>query len=265
MKTILKTSSGLKQILMIGVFSLTALFFNSNSVNAQRPIKNIVLVHGAFADGSSWKAIYDILSKKGFNVSIVQNPLSSLKDDVAATNSVLNRQDGPAILVGHSWGGAVITEAGVHAKVAGLVYIAAFAPDKGETAGQWIGAAPAAPEAGFTPVDEFGLVYFEPSKFHGGFAADLSQAQSDFMATSQVPIKAHSFEEPIENVAWKTKATFGIVATQDKALHPDTERKMYQKANAKITEIKGSHAIFISKPLAVANVIIEAAQNSLYK
>ncbi|MES2457875.1 MAG: alpha/beta hydrolase [Bacteroidota bacterium] len=265
MKTILKTSSGLKQILMIGVFSLAALLFNSYSVNAQQRIKNIVLVHGAFADGSSWKAIYDILSKKGFHVSIVQNPLSSLKDDVAATKSVLNMQDGPAILVGHSWGGAVISEAGVHTKVAGLVYVAAFAPDKGETAGQWIGAAPAAPEAGFTAADEFGLVYFEPSKFHGGFAADLSQVQSDFMATSQVPIKVHSFEEAIENVAWKTKPTYGIVATQDKALHPDTERKMYQRAGAKITEIKGSHVIFISKPQAVANVIIEAAQNSLYK
>jgi pimeloyl-ACP methyl ester carboxylesterase len=265
MKTILRITSGLKQILMIAVFWSGPLLFTSMSANAQQPVKNIVLVHGAFADGSGWKAVYDILSKKGFHVSIVQNPLSSLKDDVVATNSVLNKQDGPAILVGHSWGGAVITEAGIHPKVAGLVYVAAFAPDKGETAGQWVGAAPAAPEAGFTAPDEFGLVYFEPSKFHGGFAADLSQAQSDFMAASQVPIKGHSFEEAIENVAWKIKPSYGIVATQDKALHPGTERKMYQRAGAKITEIRGSHVIFISNPQAVVNVIIEAAQHSLHK
>jgi len=265
MKTILRITGSLKQILMTAVICSGALLFNLTRVNAQQPFKNIVLVHGAFADGSGWRAVYDILSKKGFHVSIVQNPLSSLKDDVVATNSILNKQDGPAILVGHSWGEAVITEAGVHPKVAGLVYVAGFAPDKGETAGQWVEAAPAAPEAGFTAPDEFGLVYFEPSKFHSGFAADLSQAKSDFMAASQVPIQGHSFEEAIENVAWKIKPSYGIVATQDKALHPDTERKMYQRAGAKIIEIKGSHVIFISQPQAVANVIIEAAQHSLHK
>lgn len=265
MKTILRTPYGIKQILITVLLVSVALLFNALSSNAQEPVKNIVLVHGAFADGSGWKAIYDILTKKGYHVSIVQNPLSSLKDDVAATNSVLNTQDGPAILVGHSWGGAVITEAGVNPKVAGLVYVTAFAPDKGETAGQWVGAAPAAPEAGFTVPDDFCLVYFEPSKFHAGFAADLNKAQSDFMAVSQVPIKGHSFEEAIEQVAWKTKPSYGIVATQDKALHPDTQRKMYKRANAKITEIKGSHVIFISQPEVVAKVIIEAAQHAFHQ
>lgn len=264
MKTALsKTPGSINKILITALMLGAAILFNSNKVTAQQSVKNIVLVHGAFADGSGWKAVYDILTNKGFQVTIVQNPLSSLKDDVAATKSVLNRLEGPAILVGHSWAGAVITEAGVHPKVAGLVYVAAFAPDKGETAGQWVGAVSPDPEAGFTAPDEFGLVYFEPSKFHGGFAADLSKSQSDFMAISQVPIKGHSFEEPIEQVAWKTKPSYGIVATEDKALHPDTERKMYQRAKAKITEIKGSHVIFISQPEAVAKVIMEAAQHSL--
>lgn len=224
-----------------------------------QPIKNIVLVHGAFADGSGWKGVYDILVKKGYHVSIVQNPLTSLQADVAATTSVLDTQDGPAILVGHSWGGTVITEAGVHPKVAGLVYVAAFMPDQGESAGKWVAAAPPAPEAGFTKPDSLGFVYFEPSKFHSGFSADLSKAQSDFMNSSQVPIIGHCFEEPVSHVAWKTKPSYGIIPSADKALSPATERAMYTRAHAKITELTGSHVIFISQPQAVANVIIAAA------
>ena len=222
-------------------------------------VKNIVLVHGAFADGSGWKAVYDILTKKGYHVSIVQNPLTSLQNDVDATNSVINAQDSPVILVGHSWGGAVISQAGVNPKVTALVFVAAFVPDEGETAGKWIGAAPAAPEAGFSRPDQFGFVYYDPAKFHGGFAADLSQAQADFMRASQVPIIAKCFDTPLEAAAWKKKPSYGIVATEDKSLAPETERTMYQRARAKITELKGSHVIFISHPQEVANVIIAAA------
>jgi pimeloyl-ACP methyl ester carboxylesterase len=224
------------------------------------PVKNIVLVHGAFADGSGWKPVYDILTRKGYHVSIVQNPLTSLQADVDAATSVIDAQDGPVILVGHSWGGQVITQAGVNSKVAGLVYVAAFVPDKGKTAGKWVGAAAPAPEAGFTKPDQFGFVYFEPSKFHGGFAGDLSKAQSDFMNASQVPIIGKCFEEPVTEAAWENKPVYGIVATEDKALNPGTERTMYQRANAKITEIKGSHVVFISQPEAVAKVIIAAAE-----
>ena len=260
MKTQIKLLSTFKIYVLTALLVTLQLFSGTKSANAQNmPVKNIVLVHGAFADGSGWKSVYDILTKKGYHVSIVQNPLTSLKADVDATNSVIDAQDGPVILVGHSWGGAVITEAGVNPKVAGLVYIAAFMPDKGETAGQWVSAAPAAPESGFTKPDQFGLVYFDPAKFHGGFTGDLTKAQSDFMRDSQVPIIGHCFEEPVGQVAWKTKPSYGIVPTEDKALNPNTERAMYKRATANITEIKGSHVIFISQPDAVAKVIMDAS------
>lgn len=236
------------------------LSFGIGTARAQgAPVKNIVLVHGAFADGSGWKAVYDQLAKKGYHVSIVQNPLTSLAADVDAVNSVIDAQDGPVILVGHSWAGMVITQAGVHPKVAGLVYVAAFVPDQGETAGKWVGAAPAAPEAGFTKPDALGFVYFEPSKFHGGFCADLRQAQSDFMCASQAPIIGHCFEESVTQTAWKEKPSYGIVALQDKALNPQTERIMYERAHASITEVASSHVVFISHPEAVVAVIEKAA------
>lgn len=248
------------------LFAATALLIAQllggvKTANAQKaPVSNIVLVHGAFADGSGWKGVYDILTRKGYHVSIVQNPLTSLQADVDATNSIINQQDGPVILVGHSWGGMVITEAGNSPKVAALVYVAAFAPDSGETAGKLIGSAPQAPEAGFVMNDPYGLVYFDPAKFHSGFAADLSQEQSDFMAASQAPIIGKCFGEPATHAAWKTKPTYGIVPTEDKALNPEVERAMYKRANAKVIEIKGCHVIFISHPEAVANVIIAAAE-----
>lgn len=251
-----------KQIITVLLFAFTFLLPGWEKANAQgAKVKNIVLVHGAFADGSSWQSVYDILTKKGYHVSMAQNPLTSLQDDVEATNSIINAQDGPVVLVGHSWGGTVITEAGMNPKVASLVYISAFMPDAGETAGQWVAAAPAAPEAGFTEPDEYGFIYFEPSKFHNGFSADLSQKQSDFLNAGQVPIKAKCFGEPVQNAAWKIKPSYAIVPTQDKALNPDTERTMYRRAKAKITEIEGSHVIYISQPKKVAAVIMEAAKN----
>ncbi|MBO9198902.1 MULTISPECIES: alpha/beta hydrolase [Niastella] len=224
-------------------------------------IKNIVIVHGAFADGSGFKSLYKILAKKGYTVTIVQNPLTSLKDDVDATLRALDKQDGPTILVGHSWGGTVITEAGSHPKVAALVYIAAFLPDVGETTGQLAMSLPMVGEGGILPPDDKGVLYFDKAKFHAGFAADVSKEEADFMSASQVPIFAACFGAPVTNASWKTKPSYGIVATEDKALNPAIERTMYKRANAKITEIKGSHVVFISQPNAVASVIIDAANN----
>jgi pimeloyl-ACP methyl ester carboxylesterase len=235
------------------------LFFSVKSKKMKS--KNIVIVHGAFADGSGYKKLYEILTKKGYQVTVVQNPLTSLEDDVNATLRALDRQNGPTVLVGHSWGGTVITEAGTHSKVAALVYIAAFQPDKGETSLQLISSLPAAPEFGILPPDEKGVVYFDKSKFHAGFAADLSKEDADFMYASQGPIYGACFGTPVREAAWKTKPSYGIVATEDKAINPDIERNMYRRAGTKITEIKGSHVLFISQPDAVASVIMAAAND----
>ncbi len=230
-----------------------------NEVTAQS-VKNIVLVHGAFADGSGYKGLYDVLSAKGYNVTIVQNPLTSLEDDVAATKVILDKQDGPVILAGHSWGGAVITEAGNHPKVAGLVYIAAFQPDNGESVLQLLQTAPFAPENGVLPPDEKGIVYYAKDKYHAGFCADLSKEEADFMYASQGAFYAKGFVTPITNAAWKNKPSFGIVATDDKSIVPVIQQNMYKRSNTKVTEIKASHVVYISQPQKVANVIIEAAK-----
>jgi pimeloyl-ACP methyl ester carboxylesterase len=234
-----------------------------NNLNAQTmKVKNVILVHGAFADGSGWKGIYEILTKKGYSVTIVQNPLSSLEDDVAATNLALDKLDGPAILVGHSWGGAVITQAGVHPKVAGLVYVAAFQPDLGESAFTWFSSMPPVTENGVLPPDEKGFVYYSKEKYHAGFCADLSKQESEFMYASQGAFAGKSFATPLTQIAWKTKPSYGIVATEDKSIRPEVEEKMYLRSNTKVSKIKGSHAVYISQPDAVAKVIIEAAETA---
>jgi len=245
---------------------ILSLLFTAVNVNAQAKtvapkIKNVVLVHGAFADGSGYRALYEVLTKKGYNVTIVQNPLSSLEDDVAATNLALDKQDGPTVLVGHSWGGTVITEAGNHPKVAALVYIAALQPDNGENTVQWLQTAPPAPENGVLPVDEKGIVYYDKAKYHAGFAADISKEQAEFMYASQGAFHAKGFLTPVTKAAWRDKPSYGIVATEDKSINPDIERAMYKRSNTKITEIKGSHVVFMSQPVKVANVIIEASGN----
>jgi len=248
--------------LSLFVAMLFMVFF-TNNLNAQNmKIKNVVLVHGAFADGSGWKGVYEILRKKGYNVTIVQNPLSSLEDDVAATDLVLDQQDGPTILVGHSWGGAVITQAGVHPKVVGLVYVAAFQPDLGESAFTWFSSMPPVAENGVMPPDEKGFVYYSKEKYHAGFCADLSKEESDFMYASQGAFAGKSFATPLTQAAWKTKPSYGIVATEDNSIRPEIEEKMYQRSNTKFTKIKGSHAVYISQPAAVAEIIIEAAENA---
>ena len=226
----------------------------------QPAVKNVVLVHGAFADGSGYKGVYEALTKQGYHVTAVQNPLTSLKDDVTATNLALDAQDGPVILAGHSWGGAVITQAGNHPNVAGLVYIAAFQPDNGETALQWFQTAQPAPENGVLPPDGKGIVYYDQAKFHAGFCGDLSKEEAAFMYASHGAFYGECFVTPIAEAAWRTKPTFGIVATEDKSIHPDIQRNMYKRSNTKVTEIKGSHCVYISQPQKVAAVIVEAAQ-----
>ena len=224
------------------------------------PVKNVVLVHGAFADGSGWRDVADILGKDGYTVSVVQEPLTSLADDVAATKRVLDLQQGPTLLVGHSYGGVVITEAGNAPNVVGLVYIAAFAPDEGEKLGPLLSSI--APAANSTAPTADGYLMVDQAKFPMDFAADLPAAEAQFMAISQVPLNVSVLGTPITAPAWKTKPSYGVVATQDRMINPDLERSMYKRAGAKVTEIKGSHAIFFSQPRAVANVIEQAAGNA---
>lgn len=245
---------------------LVTIFLGLGNAQAQKKntntkIKNIVLVHGAFVDGSGWRSVYDILSKNGYNVTIAQIPLTSLKDDSATVRRILDKLDGPAVLVGHSWGGTVITESSSHANVASLVYVTAFQPDKGETTDKWYSSQPGLPEAGILPPDNEGFAYYDIEKFHAGFAADLSHDQATFMAHAQKPILASSFTTAVTAADWHTKPTFGIVPTADKSINPIILRNMYKRSGTKITEIKGaSHAVFISRPQEVANVIISASK-----
>jgi len=231
------------------------------TINAQ--IKNIVIVHGAFDDGSGWENVYKILKSHGFTVTMVQNPLSSLEDDVSATERIVEKQDGPAILVGHSWGGAVITQAGSSQKVAGLVYVAAFVPEVGETVLDLIKTAAPDPDNGILPPDAKGFVWYNKEKFHAGFAADVSTEKADFMYASHAPIAVKCFVTPISNAAWKSKPSWAIVATEDKSISPVLERTMYKRAGATVTEVKGSHALYIAKAKEVADVIEAAAKASV--
>lgn len=239
---------------------LFCISFLSLYAQSDMKIKNIVIVHGAFADGSGWEKVYKILHDRGYNVSMVQNPLTSLEDDVTAVERVLDKQVGPTVLVGHSWGGSVITQAGVHSRVASLVYVAAFVPEVGETTLDLIKSVPPLPENGILPPDEKGFVWYDKEKFQAGFAADLSKEKTDFMFASQGPIAVKCFLTPLSQAAWKTKPSFAIVATEDKSINPILERTMYKRANSKVTELKGSHVIYISNAKAVADVIEAAAK-----
>jgi len=229
-----------------------------SSVSAQK-VKNIVIVHGAFADGSGFEDVYKILTRKGFLVTIVQNPCTSLEDDVAATDQALQRQDGPAILVGHSWGGTVITQAGVSSKVAGLVYIEGFMLEPGETTAQLAGSEPPLKEAGALTPDGNGWIYYPKEQYHAGFCGDISPGRSDFMYASQVPITLKCFTTPVTTAAWKSKPSWAVVSTDDKSINPIILRKMYQRAGATVTEIKASHVVYMSHPQKIAEVIEAAA------
>lgn len=234
---------------------------SADRIPENQPVRNVVLVHGAFADGSGWRGVYDDLTARGYSVTIVQNPLTSLADDVAATQRALDRQDGPSILVGHSWGGTVITEAGVHPKVEGLVYVSALSPDAGETTAKQYEGFSGPPEFVIdTHADGYGYVNLE--KFKIGFANDASDADAAFLRDSQVPINMSVFETKLEHAAWRTKPSWAVIATDDKAFDQRMLRTMAERIGAKITEVSASHAVFMTQPKAVADVIDHAAQGA---
>ena len=224
-------------------------------------MNNIVLVHGGFVDGAGWDGVYRSLKKNGYNVSIVQNPTLSLADDVAVTKRILASQDGPAILVGHSYGGAVITEAGNDPKVAGLVYITAFAPDKGESVATLIkDPPPGAPVPPILPPRD-GYLLLDRAKFAASFAGDVESEKAAFMADSQVPWGLEALSGVISEPAWKAKPSWYLIATDDKMIPPDAQRAMSKRAGSKVVEVKGSHAIYVSQPEAVAALIEQAAKS----
>src|ERR1700694_425017 len=224
-------------------------------------VKNIVLVHGGFVDGAGWEGVYKILKRDGYNVSIVQNPTISLEDDVAATKRILAAQDGPAILVGHSYGGAVITQAGNDSKVAGLVYITAFAPDKGESVASLIkNPPPGAPVPPILPPQD-GYLLLDKAKFPASFAGDVEPEKAAFMADSQVPWGVEALSGAISEPAWKSKPSWYLIATDDKMIPPDAQRSMSKRAGSTVVEAKGSHAIYVSQPRAVAALIEKAAKS----
>lgn len=223
----------------------------------KQPVKNVVLVHGAFADGSGWEPVFNILKKGGYTVAVVQHPETSFAEDVKFTKAVIDRQPGPVILVGHSYGGAIITEAGNHPKVVALVYIAAFGLDSGESCATIEQAVPPATQ-GIKATDD-GYFYIDPAAFHADFAADLSEEQAAFMAASQVLISADSFTHKVENPAWKSKPSWYMVATEDRSINPEQERMMAKRMNAKTVEVKSSHVAYMSHPRETAQLIEEAA------
>jgi len=224
-----------------------------------RSTNNVVLVHGGFVDGSGWEGVYVLLKKQGYNVAIVQNPTISLGDDVAVTKRVIAAQDGAVILVGHSYGGAVITKAGNDPKVAGLVYITAFAPDRNESVKTLIqNPPPGAPVPPILPPQD-GFLSLNRSKFVASFAADVNPDMAAFMADSQVPWGVEALSGAITEPAWKSKPSWYLVATEDRMIPPDAQRAMAKRAGATIAEAKGSHAIYVSQPRAVADLIDRAA------
>jgi pimeloyl-ACP methyl ester carboxylesterase len=230
-----------------------------SQARAVEGVKNVVLVHGGFVDGSGWQGVYDLLKQDGFNVAIVQNPTTSLADDVAVTKRTLAAQNGPVILVGHSYGGAVITEAGTDPKVAGLVYIAAFAPDKGESVSALIQNPP--PGAPVPPIlsPQDGYLFLDRTQFRASFAADVSAEAAAFMADSQVPWGLEALNGVVSEPAWRSKPSWYLVSTEDRMIPPDAQRAMSKRAGSTVGEVKGSHAVYVSQPQAVAAIITKAA------
>ena len=228
---------------------------------------NIVLVHGAWADGSGWEGVYRLLRKDGFSVSVVQNPTISLADDVQATKRVLATQNGPVILVGHSYGGKVITEAGTDPKVVGLVYIAGWIPDKGESVSSLIEeliikGAPSAPPPPILPPQD-GFLLLDNAKFPTSFAGDVDPERAAFMADSQVPWGLAALSATVSEPAWKTKPSWSLVATEDRMIPPSAQRIMSKRAGATVVEVAGSHAVYVSQPAAVADLIAQAAKEAI--
>ena len=236
--------------------TVTAAAFAATSLSPS--VKNVVLVHGAFADGSGWMAVAKILERDGFKVSIAQPPETSLEDDVAATSRTIDAMGGPVVLVGHSYGGIIITAAGNNEHVKSLVYVAAFQPDTGESLGSLSAGKPPA-SSGPKPSPD-GFLYLDRADFHADFCADLPALQADFMAISQVGLSVKAAGASATTPAWKTKPSFAIVATNDRAINPDLERSMYKRAGSTVTELASSHVAYISHPAEVAAVIERAAR-----
>lgn len=225
------------------------------------PRGSVVLVHGGFVDGSGWQGVYDALKADGHNVAIVQNPTLSLDGDVAATRQVIDRVPGPVTLVGHSYGGVVITEAGNHEKVTSLVYIAAFAPDKGESVSTLIAdPPPGAPVPPILPPDQ-GFLFLDRDRFADSFAADLPRAQAEFMADSQVPWGVDALGGAVSQPAWRTKGSWYLIATDDRMIPPPAQHAMSERIGAQTVEVAGSHSVYVSQPAAVADFIKEAARS----
>ena len=226
-------------------------------------VQNVVLVHGGFVDGSGWRGVYDLLKADGFNVRVVQNPTLSLEGDVETTHHVLDQLDGPAILVGHSYGGAVISEAGRHERVAGLVYIAAFAPDAGESVNTVIAGFPKdGPQPPILPPVD-GFLFLDHEKFAASFAADVPAPDAEFMADSQVPWGVDALQGVVSEPAWRSRPSWYLVATDDRMIPPPAQRTMSARAGASVVEVAGSHAIYVSRPQAVADLIKRAAARAL--
>lgn len=224
------------------------------------PARNVVLVHGGFVDGSGWEGVYRSLRRQDLVASIVQNPTISLADDVEATRRIIAAQDGPVILVGHSYGGVVITEAGNDPKVAGLVYIAAFAPDEGESVSSLIkDPPPGAPVPPILPPQD-GYLFLDRAKFHASFAADVEAAKAEFMADSQVPWGVEALNGTIRRPSWRTKKSWYLVASDDRMIPPAAQRFMSQRMGATVVEVPGSHSVYVSRPDAVADLIARAAK-----
>ena len=225
-------------------------------------VRNVVLVHGGFVDGSGWQGVYDVLKADGFNVSVVQNQTLSLESDVETTHNVLDQQDGPAILVGHSYGGVVITEAGMHDKVAGLVYIAAFAPDAGESVNALIAdPPPGAPVPPILPPQD-GFLFLDREKFADSFAADLPADLAAFMSDSQVPWGLEALNGTVSEPAWRSKPSWYLVSSDDRMIPPAAQRAMSERAGSTVTEAPGSHSIYVSQPRTTAELIARAAREA---
>ncbi len=252
-------TKNLANIFMVGTLFVALVTFGIQSAFALKAT-NVVLVHGGFVDGSGWEGVYKILTKDGYTVSVVQNPTISLAGDVAATKRIVAMQNGPVVLVGHSYGGAVITEAGNDPKVAGLVYVTAFAPDKGESVSTLIkDPPPGAPVPPILPPQD-GYLFLDKAKFPASFAADVDKERAAFMAESQVPWGLDAVNGTINEPAWKTKPSWYLVATDDKMIPPEAQRFMAKRAGSIVVEVAGSHAIYMSQPKAVAAFIEEAAK-----
>ncbi len=225
-------------------------------------MSNVVLVHGGFVDGSGWEGVYDLLTKDGHKVTVVQNPTTSLADDVAATRRAIAAQDGPTILVGHSYGGVVISEAGADPKVKGLVYIAAFAPDAGESVSSLIANPP--PGAATPPIlpPQDGFLFLDREQFAASFAADVKPAQAAFMADSQVPWGVAALQGQVTTPAWKSRPSWYLVTADDRMIPPPAQRQMAARAGATVVETAGSHAVYVSNPRVVADLIEQAAESA---